>query len=451
VAVSVAFVERLAGQLDALRRERSPTGFAVAYSGGLDSAVLLAGCVRVALQEPLRALHVNHRLHAESDAWAEHCAAEAARLGVDFDCVTVQVPRVKGHSLEATARELRYAGFAERLRPGEMLLTAHHADDQLETVLLRLLRGAGVRGLCGILPGGELGAGYFGRPLLEFKKADLVAVAHAWDLSWLEDPSNADRRFDRNYLRGCVVPQIKARWPSAAVTVGRTAHHMRDAQALLAEAAAADVAALPEPRQIPLELLRGLDGAHRRNVVRARMAALGLPMPSADQLDALLAMVDHARSDAEAVFRWPDAEAHFYGGQLYLLAALPAASPHGTVAHVSCDAPWSGPEGEVALVGTVAGDARAALSGACVSDGLELRFRSGGERIKPAFGRHHRKLKTLLQEARIVPWMRSRIPLLYQRDTLVAVGDLWIDEAVRERRPGAPAWCVRWSGHPVLR
>ncbi len=412
--------------------------------------MLLAVCAQIELGAPLRALHVNHGLHGDAGAWAAHCAAEAERLGVGLECIDVEIPRTTGHSLEALARERRYAAFAARLCPREMLLTAHHADDQLETVLLRLFRGTGVRGLRGILPIGDLGAGAFGRPMLATPKADIVAASQALGLRFIDDPSNAEQRFDRNFLRHRVVPVIRERWPSAARTVGRAAGHIGEAQTLLEEIANADAMGLSDPQRLSLALLRGLEPARRRNVVRAAVTAAGLSAPTTEQLAVLLAAIDAARRDAEACVQWPGAEAHLYRDHLHLIAALPAPSRPGASNRVSTSEPWSGPEGDLALVAVEADRASAALSEDCVCDGLDVRFRAGGERLKPAFGDHHRKLKTLFQEHGIVPWMRQRIPLLYCADRLVAVGDLWISDEARARAPDESGWRVRWTGHPAL-
>lgn len=444
------FVDALGSRIADLARQRRASGFAVAFSGGLDSSVLLAVCAQTELGVPLRALHVNHGLHDESGAWAAHCATEAERLAVEFECVDVEIPRATGHSVEALARERRYAAFAARLHPREMLLTAHHADDQLETLLLRLFRGTGVRGLRGILPIGELGAGSFGRPMLEVSKADIVAAAQALGLPFVDDPSNAEQRFDRNFLRHRIVPVIRERWPSAARTVGRTARHLGDAQTLLDEIAIGDAMGLSDPRRLSLVLLRGLDAARQRNVVRAAVTAAGLPAPTTEQLAALLAAIDRGRRDAAACVRWPGGEAHLYRDHLHLMAELPARSRPGASNRISTSEPWSGPEGDLALVAVEMNRARSGLSEDYVCDGLDVRFRTGGERLKPAFGDHHRKLKTLFQEHGIVPWMRQRIPLLYCADRLVAVGDLWISDEARARESDRPAWRVRWTGHPAL-
>ncbi|NIW25096.1 MAG: tRNA lysidine(34) synthetase TilS, partial [Gammaproteobacteria bacterium] len=221
-----AFLAKLRQRLAELEQACSPTGFAVAFSGGVDSHVLLEGCHRLELALPLRALHVDHGMQPQSPQWAEHCRSTAGALGVDFELVNVAVHAEAGQSVEAVAREARYAALGALLRSGEMLLTAHHEDDQLETVFLRLMRGAGVRGLRGVLESGQLSAGYVGRPLLTFSKAEIVAAANHWELDWIEDPSNRDERFDRNYLRATVLPALRRRWPAVARTVTRAARQM---------------------------------------------------------------------------------------------------------------------------------------------------------------------------------------------------------------------------------
>src|SRR5690606_38864871 len=189
------FLERLRSALPGLA---SGQRYVVAYSGGLDSTVLLAGAARLVDPARLRALHVDHALHLDSADWARQCERTAAGLGVPFESVRVRVDVAAGTGVEAAARAARYAALGDRLLPDETLLTAHHADDQLETVLLRLLRGTGVRGLRGILPTARLGSGRVARPLLELTRAELRAIAELWGLSWLEDPSNRSVDFDRN-------------------------------------------------------------------------------------------------------------------------------------------------------------------------------------------------------------------------------------------------------------
>jgi len=225
---------------------------------------------------------------------------------------------------------------------------------------------------------------------------------------------------------------------------------MCDVQAMLDSIGAADAATIDDFSRIPIEALRSLDAARQRNLLRYAISELGLPLPTAGQLKELLAVVAHYRDDSQALVRWNGVEARLHGDRLYLLEAWVAGSAVDGVSGVAPGHPWSGPEGQVELVAATDDADRAALSDTTVLDGLDVRFRIGGEVLKPAFDRHHRKLKKLFQEAGVVPWMRSRIPLLYRNEVLVAVGDLWISDSARARSANERAWRVRWTGHPPL-
>src|SRR6266404_3089306 len=198
----------------------------VAFSGGADSTALLAALAQ--LERPplkLRALHVDHRLHPHSVRWVAHCRRVARALGVPLQVRTAKVARLRGESPEAAARAARYQLLAAALAPQEALLTAHHEDDQLETVLLQLLRGAGLAGMAAMPARAAFARGALVRPLLSWSRAELTAWVRSRGLEWLEDPGNAELRHDRNYLRMRVLPLIRERWPAAAATVARAARH----------------------------------------------------------------------------------------------------------------------------------------------------------------------------------------------------------------------------------
>ena len=421
-----------------------PRKLAVAFSGGLDSTVLLAAICRLTPCPEVRALHVDHGLQPDSRAWEGHCRVAAAALGAGYASLRCPVEPAPGESIEAHARAVRYRALEELLAPGEILLTAHHADDQLETVMLRLLRGTGVRGLRGIAPLQPFGAGFLARPLLGVSRAEILAAARDRGLEWIEDPSNRDTRFDRNYVRAELVPRIAKRWPAAARTVGRAASQMAEAQQILDEAALAD--APGDPDRIDCAVLRDLSPIRRRNVLRHSIVRLGLPMPDTRQMKELIRALDVRRRDAGTRVRWPDGEARIYRDRLYLLEPLPAPSPPGYSGEVSLDRPWSGPEGRVRLVS----GSEQGLPATWAEEGFSVRFREGGERFRPMGRPHSRPLKKWLQEAGVPPWLRARIPLLYREDALVAVGDLWIADAAAESAGNRTRWRVLWTDHPGL-
>jgi tRNA(Ile)-lysidine synthase len=425
----------------------NPPRLAVAFSGGVDSSVLLATLQRLRPRGELRALHVDHGLHADSSAWAERCAAAAAALGVPFKSRRVAVDRDSPGGLESAAREARYAALAEELAPAEVLLTAHHADDQLETVLLRLSRGAGVRGMRGIRGFAPFGRGYLGRPLLNVTRAEVRAQAIAWQLDWLEDPANADARHDRNFLRLHVVPRLAERWPAAARSAARLAEQMADAEEILAAMAAQDAGAADDAGRLPRAALAALDPARQRNLLRHLVREAGLPVPGAEKLEELRGSLLGAQPDSHAVVAWPGAEGRVFHARLYLMATLPESSAPAYCALLGKHSEWSGPEGHLRFEPSPGGPG---LPESWLDAGLELKFRAGGEQFHPLDRERERPLKDWLQQAAIVPWMRGRMPLLFRRERLVAVADLWLGADVRAATRDEPVWRVLWTDHAPL-
>jgi tRNA(Ile)-lysidine synthase len=441
-----AFAARLRAVLDGWAPPHVPPRITVAFSGGLDSTVLLTTLCRLGLASPIRAAHIDHGLQPQSAEWREHCARVAAALGVELVGVRVGVDRASGEGLEAAAREARYGALRDLLQQGEWLLTAHHADDQLETVLLRMLRGTGVRGLRGIIAFGPFGAGWLGRPLLTFTRAELRAEAESRGLVWIEDPSNAEPRHDRNYLRLHVLPALLARWPAAAQHARRMAEQASDAEALLEAVAAEDARALAAPWHLPRSTLAGLAPARQRNLLRHLLRVGGLDAPSARKIEELRRGLLESHAESRARVRWPSGEGRVYREALHLLAPLPPASPRGYATRLAPGESWVGPEGRLTFVPA---DAGAGLPQSWLDEGLTLKFRGGGERFRPHGRNHHHSLKHLFQESGVVPWMRDRVPLLFRGAELAAVGDLWISADADAAPASEPRWRVQWTDHPA--
>lgn len=439
-------VESVRAALTGLGADLERARFAVAFSGGVDSAVLLHVLHRLVDRRQLRALHIDHGLNPGSGRWAEQCAETAGRLGVAFAAQRLALAIGPGQSLEAEARRARYAALAEMVHANEILVTAHHADDQLETLMLRLVRGAGVRGLTAIAPWLRFGAGHLARPLLDVSGSEIRHQARVWGLDWIEDPSNLDLRLERNYLRAEVLPAVRRRWPQAARLANRTAQRMGEAQALLDALAALDLPPDEDPGgPIPVAALVHLSPARERNALRALIARRSLPVPSSVQLEQLRAALRVARPGALPCVRWPGVEARVYRQRLYLM--VPWSSPVQTrPGRVSCEQPWAGPEGRLELL---PGPGHVSLPESWARAGLELRFRRGGERLRQSPARHSVSLKHWFQETGIVPWMRDRIPLLVLDGEIVAVADLWGRDIPRGT-PGETVWQVRWTAHAPL-
>ncbi|NNF95554.1 MAG: tRNA lysidine(34) synthetase TilS, partial [Halobacteria archaeon] len=301
----------------------------VAYSGGCDSTVLLHALATLRDQLPveLHALHVNHNLHAAAPTWAAHCRAVCEALAIPLYEVNVDARAAKGESPEAAARAARYRIFTEVLKTGDGLLLAHHRDDQAETLLLQLLRGSGPRGLAGMPAHRPQGAGWLGRPLLHFSRQDLCRYAEAEKLQWIDDPSNFDTDFDRNFLRQRVVPLLQERWPAAATTLARAADHQAEAAELLHQLAEEDwrLTAGPQADTLRIECLLQLTPERQRNVLRYWIDAVNaLPLPDRQRLRRILTEVIPAAADAEPCIRWPGGQVRRYAGLLYLLASEPA-------------------------------------------------------------------------------------------------------------------------------
>lgn len=417
--------------------QQSPERIWVAFSGGLDSTVLLhaLAAIREHLPAPLAAVHVNHNVNPDSGRWAQHCQAVCDRLELPLELFSVEVTLAGGASLEAAARDVRYDAFHELLLADEVLLAAQHQDDQLETFFLQALRGAGPHGLAAMPSVSALGRGRLLRPLLDWPRVALEDWARTENLGWLDDPSNADERFDRNFLRRSVLPVLKQRWPSAAQTISRSARHCAQAAELVDALAAADLAQCGGgERVLDVQSLRHLDVARRRNVLRHWLEWLGFPRPSEKKLEHVLLGVLEAGPDAEPCVEWANVAVHRYRDVLYAeqILAAPVAGE------------WQGDTFDL-------GEGRGVLEKRPVAKGLpegrvDVRFREGGERLRPLGRAHRHELKKLFQEAGVLPWQRAHIPLVYVDGTLVAVGDLWINADIVV----SGGWTVEWLKKPRI-
>lgn len=404
----------------ALAPWRTASAWCVAFSGGLDSSVLLHLLAELARREAvpaLSAIHVQHGLQPVAAAWPEHCRQFCAALGIPLQVVAVQVAAQA--SVEQAARQARYAAFAEHLQPDAVLFSAQHRDDQAETLLFRLLRGAGVRGLAAMPGQRPLGRGTLLRPLLDCSRAELQGYAEAHGLSWIEDPSNADTRFSRNFLRQRVMPLLAERWPQASVALARSAAHLSEAEQLLGELARMDLqAARGEPLfpwlalpSLELSLVTQLSDARQRNLLRHWLAPLSR-MPDSDHWAGWRDLRD-AAGDASPVWKLADGELHRADGRLYWLSAdwlAPPVLPDPAVVRVQGTSELPG-NGEVQIRGELP------------AGRWHLRYRLGGESLHlPERGR--RDLKRLLNEWRVPAFVRPRLPLLFDGDELMAVANL---------------------------
>ena len=399
----------------------------VGLSGGLDSSVLLSLVCEVVAAEKITAVHINHGLSPNADHWQQQSAEFCRSLGVRLHAESVTVLEVGG-GLESAARDARYTVFEKLIVEEGILLLGHHADDQVETVLYRLLRGSGPKGLAGIPVTRPLGHGKLLRPLLDWPKIALENWASRKQLRWIEDESNQQDRFDRNYLRRRVVPALAERWPDYIQGVTRSAQHSLEADQLAESVAWTDLEDLdirPERAGLSLSLpkFNQLEPLRQRNLLRYWPTFYRLAALSPNLVDEVLNSLVSAREDSEPKVVRAEIQLCRYRNRLYLLNL----SGRPKMADDVCLF-WHADELLVLPDGTHLSAERVRGEGLRIDDvsQLSLRFRQGGERCQPAGRDRSNSLKKLLQEYALEPWWRERIPLFYIEEQLVAVGDLWV-------------------------
>jgi tRNA(Ile)-lysidine synthase len=418
----------------------------VAYSGGLDSEVLLhaLSALRGHLAAQIRAIHVDHGLQPQSPSWVLHCQRTCARLGVGLSVRRLELNPIRGESLEALARAARYGILASMLGEGDLLLTGQHRDDQAETLLLALLRGSGVKGLSAMPQSAPLGRGCLVRPLLAFGRADLLVYARAAGLTWVEDPSNAETDFDRNFVRQRLVPILRERWPACDATLARAARHCAEAQRLIDVLAGRTLCAVQgQPGgSISVSRLRALERPLAKAVVRHWISGLALPLPDTRRLARLLDEVAGARPDATPLVAWKGCEVRRYRDALFAMPPLPDRPQSEPLAWF-----WGVLELPPGLGWLLLRDWTGRLLDPVVLSpaGLSVRFGVRGLKCRPGVAGRHRSLKKLFQEAAVPPWLRAYVPLVFHRGALVAVADQWVcfDGAAPEKRAELR---VAWRG-----
>ncbi len=463
---------RFLNRLDAHLREELaiPAGavLRVGYSGGVDSTALLAA-IRALV--PVRgfavaALHVDHGLLPEAPRWEEHCRRICEELGVPLQILRWRGKASNGQSLEAAARAGRYALMEKELSEGECLLTAHHAEDQAETVLLFLLRGAGLDGLSGIEKWRQCGAGWLVRPLLPFRRAELQEFVDGCGLTGVVDPTNHNVQLARSRVRHQVLPCLtEVTGESVVAPVARSAAHLQDARQVLDRVVAEALEEVWIPRANPPSIdavsLAGMDEATARLVLRAALRKVGFDPPTRVILEQIHQLA--RRSTGEGVVEWGGkGGVHRIGGRLVL--APPPTTPKGG----PCPALWvpcSHPSLEWPALGlTLSAEWVEAVTGPpwppsqeghlvaarAVNEAVWMRLRRGGEWIRPAGGQYHKRLKELLREGGVPARLRDWIPLCVdsQGQILAVVGVTTTE--IGAVQPGEPAWWIRlhWTVSP---
>jgi tRNA(Ile)-lysidine synthase len=399
----------------------------VAVSGGLDSMLLLTLLAERVNSKQLTAVHINHDISENAGNWQAQVAQYCQQLGVLF--VTEKITLINsGEGLEAEARNARYEVFERLLEPNGLLFLGHHADDQVETVLYRLMRGSGAKGLSGMPNKRVLGKGYVVRPFLDCAKSALENEAQLRNLTWIEDESNLDSRFDRNYLRNAVIPKISQRWPDYSQSIKRTAELSSESDQLAKELAVLDLQALELKEEragwsISIKAFLMLSPLRQKNILRYWSELQSLVPPGMTIIDEVLTSVLTARQDACPEVIWQSQRWSRFKNRLYLLQC--------TSQEFKAEQIFSWDmqnQLDLDVSNHLRVDKQKGQGIRSTVKQVEIRFRRGGERCKPAGRSHSNSLKKLFLEYELVPWLRDRVPLFYVDEQLIAVGDLWVCE-----------------------
>ncbi len=432
--------------LSCLKQVADVKRYWLAYSGGIDSHVLLHVVAKHQHQFSgikINAVHINHALNPQADLWAEHCRKICEELQISYIDIDVDATPIPGESPEAKAREVRYQAILKLIREGDCLLTAHHQDDQVETMLLQLMRGSGPKGLSAMPQWARFGNGHLARPFLNLRREELHAYAIANKLKWITDQSNLDTRFDRNFIRHEIVPKLAGRWPSLAQTVSRAARYCAEAVEILDDAAKRYLREINPDHHpyLSVSKLLELTKAQQRNLIRYWINVHQMNTPSSTQLEQVVEQVLLAAPDSMPKVSWEGCEIRRYRDQLYVLPSLQATHNDQVIDWDLVNPVIIDGVGELSAISkSNTGVAKKYVS----SDNVTIRFRQGGEAIQPVGRSEHHSLKKLFQEQGVPPWVRKRIPLVYIGDQLAAVGDMFISRQF-QAQDGEDGYIFQWE------
>jgi len=416
----------------------------IAYSGGLDSHVLLQvlASIQNKIKPKLIAVHINHGISNDADLWVKHCQRICEDLVIEFQTFSVDLSHKSDKGTEAFAREKRYEVLGNLISSHDLLLTAHHMDDQVETILLQLMRGSGPDGLVGMPQAREFSKGILLRPLLDYSREEIRDYALRESLSWVEDESNKSNKYDRNFLRNRIIPELITRWPGALKTMQRAARHQAEARSLINEISGSDLDVVCESIYTKVDISRfnNLSGIRKKNVLRAWIKKNKLDMPDAQIVEKIIAEVIHANTDRNPCVKWKGGEIRRYRGYLYIMKLLPAHD-------VELNKCWDLDESLKLTSGylkAVSGKGSGIKKDMLSNDIVEIRYRQGGEQIRLSGRVETHELKKLFQAQGILPWLRDRIPLIYHKNELIAVADLWVESKYAATEDEA-AWQIIWE------
>lgn len=421
------------------------TSLCVALSGGLDSVVLLHALHQLNNFLRIRAIHINHGLSTNANRWQQQCEAICQQLKTPLTVVRVDVEAAMaehGEGLENSARNLRYEAFESLVNEDEILLLAHHLDDQLETLLLRLMRGAGLKGLAAIPARRVLGKGELYRPLLHAQKTELMEYGRHLGLQWSDDESNQDSQFDRNFCRNEVLPLLEKRWPGYRSAWSKSLQLIGEGDELTDTLGGIDLeeAKTEAETVLDLRLLQALSKARRKNCLRFWLRKVGIGEPGWTKLETLVNELGRDDVGNRVLLETKRYQLVSHEGFLHLLRA--------SVALLNPDQEWQlDADSAYALANN--GKLQLEPGGTLLVDRakiqrLQIRYREGGEHLKLP-GRPNKSLKKLFQESTIKPWLRQQVPLLFAGEDLVFVPGVGAAEAYAVADNSSTGWTIVWT------
>ncbi|MBT8118992.1 MAG: tRNA lysidine(34) synthetase TilS [Gammaproteobacteria bacterium] len=446
----MSFAKRFQDSLGSLYSPAENSQYVVAYSGGLDSHVLLH-CFKQ-LNVAMRAVHVHHGLQVIADDWVEHCQQTCNQLGVQLDTLYVDAQAKAGTSPEEAARNARYQALHENLKKGECLVTAQHKDDQAETLLLQLFRTASTAGLSAMPANKTFGDHMHIRPLLSFSRQEIEVYARENSLQWVEDPSNQDTSYDRNFLRKDILPLLQRRWPGVSSQLAMVAELQSNNLRVLEDMAAIDLANTISTAQtqskafvydlissLSISRLRQLSSSRLLNLLRYWIISTLDQQPTRNLLHEIERTLINSQRDANPEVAFYDFVFRRFQGDIYLLRKSNARE-------LQYEIEWNPgspisierPDIRLQVVDSKGGGLKRDL----LDKTFTIRSRKGGEKFHPSGRRHSQSLKKLLQEATIPPWERDVIPLVYLGDELIAVAGLWVSKEYSVAE-GEDGWMIK--------
>ncbi len=416
----------------------------IACSGGMDSSVLLHLIFsnKDKIGQSLEVVYVNHGLQEESTAWGDFCKTLCDSYELPFTQLIINETVPKGESVEAWAREKRYALIAQVMNKGDLLFTAHHQDDQVETFFLQALRGAGPRGLASMPLFKDFANAIHVRPLLNYCRNELLSYAKENNLSWQEDMSNTNTKFDRNYLRNKIIPAFEQRWPAYRETISRLLSHQQDCASLLHEVGLEDLRLVSHENKLSLDTLRSLSITRQKNLIFVWLQELQLESPGSKHINHIVSDLINSTSDNAPCVNWKNVEVRKYRKYLYASEKM-----HKHIDSLNCQWDLASPlkiMEETLVAKTVSGSG---LSKEKIRNAnISVQYRLGGEKIKPNNNAHSKTVKQLFQERGVLPWARDRFPLIYVNDTLAVIPGVCVDVNYSAENDES-SWQIEWSGY----